>query len=221
MFRIAVLASGGGSNLAALLDRFPPRSAREVALVVSDRKGAGAVERARAAGVPAEIVRPGDFGSAESYGERLLELLREHRIDLVVLAGFLRKVPANVVDAFPLRIVNVHPALLPAFGGEGMYGLRVHTAVLEAGEPESGASVHFVNAEYDRGPVIAQAHVPVLADDTPESLAARVLVEEHRLLPRVVELIAEGRVHLDPDGRVRIENGEAIQPRGTTEDGDP
>jgi phosphoribosylglycinamide formyltransferase-1 len=176
-----------------------------VALVVSNRADAGALERARAAGVPSEVVPPETFSSPEAFGERLLELLREHRIDLVVLAGFLRRIPATVVAAYLGRMVNIHPALLPRYGGPGMYGSRVHAAVLAAGERESGASVHFVDPEYDRGPVIAQARVPVLSSDTVDSLSRRVLEAEHRLLPQVVELIARGWVHLGPDGTVRVE----------------
>ncbi|HEY7461640.1 MAG TPA: phosphoribosylglycinamide formyltransferase [Gemmatimonadota bacterium] len=203
-FRIAVFASGGGSNLGALLERFPPGGEREVALVVSDRADAGALARASAAGVPTRVVRPRDFATPEEYSLRLVGLLRDNGIDLIVLAGFLRKVPAGVVEAFPFRVVNVHPALLPRFGGEGMYGERVHAAVLAAGERESGASVHFVDAEYDRGPVIVQARVPVLPEDTPASLARRVLEEEHRLLPEVVDLIASGRVSVAADGTVVV-----------------
>jgi phosphoribosylglycinamide formyltransferase-1 len=202
--RIAVLASGGGSNLGALLQRFPPGGTRAVALVVSDREQAGALERARKAGVPSLVLTPRDFATPEDYGRRLLDVLREHRTDLIVLAGFLRRVPANVVDAYPWRILNVHPALLPRFGGPGMYGERVHAAVLASGEAWSGASVHFVDAEYDRGPVIAEARVPVLQGDTPESLAQRVLAQEHRLLPEVVDLVAAGRVQVDAAGAVRI-----------------
>lgn len=193
-FRIAVFASGEGSNLGALLERFPPGGRIEVALVLSNRRGARAFERARAADVPAEVVRPETFDSAQSYGDRLLALLRDHAIDAVVLAGFLKKIPPNVIAAYPDRIVNIHPALLPRFGGPGMYGARVHEAVLAAGERESGASVHLVDAEYDRGPIIAQERIPVLPDDTPETLAKRVLAVEHRLLPDVVERLARGEL---------------------------
>jgi phosphoribosylglycinamide formyltransferase-1 len=203
--RIAVFASGGGSNLGALLTRFPPGAARQVTLVISDRPQAGALARARAVGIPCVVLRPVDFATADEYGERLLQTLREHRSDLIVLAGFLRRIPRNVIEAYPWRILNVHPALLPKFGGPGMYGERVHAAVLAAGETRSGASVHFVDTEYDRGPVIAQAHVPVLPDDTPASLARRVLAEEHRLLPEVVDLVGSGRVRVDSEGRVRID----------------
>ena len=204
-FRIAVFASGGGSNLGALLRRFPHGSSIAITLVVSNRPDAPALERARQAGVPVEVVRPEDFASPDAFGGRLLDLLRRHRIDLVVLAGYLKKIPPNVVEAYPNRIVNIHPALLPHFGGPDMYGERVHAAVLAAGARESGASVHFVDPEYDRGPVIAQARVPVLPGDDAASLAGRVLAAEHELLPRVVELIAGGKVRVGPDGTVQLE----------------
>ncbi|MBA2564479.1 MAG: phosphoribosylglycinamide formyltransferase [Gemmatimonadetes bacterium] len=196
-FRIAVFASGNGSNLAALLERFPPGASPEVALVLSDRESAHALERARAAGVPALVIQPGRFASEEEFGNELVRLLRDLAVDLVVLAGYLRKIPRNLLDAFPGRVVNVHPALLPRFGGPGMYGARVHAAVLSAGERESGATVHFVDAEFDTGPVIAQARVPVQPADTSETLAARVLEAEHELLPRVVDLLARGKVRWD------------------------
>jgi phosphoribosylaminoimidazolecarboxamide formyltransferase/IMP cyclohydrolase len=140
----------------------------------------------------------------DSWGRRLLDLLRHHGIGLVVLAGFLRRVPAGVVRPYRGRIVNVHPALLPRHGGRGMYGPRVHAAVLAAGDAESGATVHFVDERYDEGPVIARARVPVLAGDSPETLAARVLEQEHRLLPEVVARFARGEIHLTEDGVVTV-----------------
>ena len=151
-----------------------------VALVASDRSGAGALERARRARVPAAVLnRPAD--AAE-----LLALLEGARAQLVVLAGYLKLVPAEVVARFRWRMINIHPALLPAFGGPGMYGARVHEAVLASGASESGATVHYVDEQYDRGPIIAQARVRVEAGDTPAALAARVREVEHRLLPQVV-----------------------------------
>jgi folate-dependent phosphoribosylglycinamide formyltransferase PurN len=133
---------------------------------------------------------------------QLEELLGEHRVDLIVLAGYLRLVPRSVVAAHRGRIINVHPALLPAFGGTGMYGRRVHSAVIEHGASVSGATVHFVDEEYDRGPIIAQWPVPVLPDDTPETLAARVLRVEHLLLPRATCAVAKGSLRLDVDRRL-------------------
>ena len=200
---MGVFASGEGSNLAALLERFPLGADPEVALVLSDRPSATALQRARSAGVPAHVEAPrGD--RPDAWGQRLLGRLADARVDLVVLAGFLRKVPPEVVTAYTGRMINVHPALLPDFGGPGMHGRRVHEAVLAAGVPESGASVHFVDEEYDRGPVIARRRVPVEPGDTPETLARRVLEVEHELLPDVVAALAAGRVRL-LEGRVEGE----------------
>jgi formyltetrahydrofolate-dependent phosphoribosylglycinamide formyltransferase len=198
--RVAVLASGGGSNLQAILDHFDARGAArggDVVLVASDRADAGALARARVRGIATALVeRPAD-------GAALGTLLDAHRPDVVVLAGYLKLVPPSVVRRFRGRLLNVHPSLLPAFGGPGMYGARVHRAVLESGARVSGATVHFVNEAYDRGAVVAQWPVPVFEEDTPESLAARVLRVEHALLPRVVDLVASELLVLDDDGRVR------------------
>lgn len=196
--RVAVLASGGGSNLQAIVEHLDARGddrAADVALVVGSRPEIGALARATSRGIPA--VALGDAG------ESLDALLDAHGIDLVVLAGWLRLVPAAVTRRFHGRLLNVHPALLPAFGGHGMYGLRVHRAVVAAGVRVSGATVHFVDEEYDRGAIVAQWPVPVFAGDAPEDVAARVLRVEHALYPRVVDAVAAGRVSLAPDGTVR------------------
>ena len=179
-YRVAVCVSGGGSNLQALLDRLQGEAPARVVLVLSNRPDAGGLERARKAGIPAEVFA--DHGDAAEWITRL----GRRDVDLVVLAGYLKLVPAGVTQKYAGRIVNVHPALLPAFGGEGMYGKRVHEAVLASGAPESGPTVHLVDEEFDRGPILAQRTVPVLPDDTAERLAARVLEMEHRLLPDVV-----------------------------------
>jgi formyltetrahydrofolate-dependent phosphoribosylglycinamide formyltransferase len=192
LIRIAVLASGRGSNLEALLEALAARGDAEIVLVASDRVDALALDRARARGIEAAVVAPADEND-------LLELLDRARIDWLVLAGYLRRVPPRVVRRYRNRILNVHPALLPAHGGKGMYGERVHRAVLEAGEKTSGASVHLVDEEYDRGPVVAQAEVPVEPGDTPATLAARVLEAEHRLLPAVVVAAVEGRIRVEGD----------------------
>lgn len=180
--RIAALVSGRGSNLQALLDAFAaPDAPGAVALVVSNRADAGALERARGAGVPTAVTR-GDGQDAEG----LLALLRDHAIELVVLAGYLKKVPDPVVAAYRGRMLNVHPALLPAFGGPGMYGHHVHAAVLAAGARLSGVTVHLVDEVYDHGILLAQWPVPIRVGDTADTLAARVLAVEHRLLPAAV-----------------------------------
>jgi formyltetrahydrofolate-dependent phosphoribosylglycinamide formyltransferase len=178
--RVAVAASGRGSNLAALLQTLGPGAPARVVLVLSDRAAAGALALARAHGVATVV-----FTDPASSAEWLAALEREG-VDLVVLAGYLKLVPAGVIEHYRGRIVNIHPALLPAFGGRGMYGRRVHQAVLASGARESGASVHLVDEAYDRGEVLARARVPVLPDDDPDRLAARVLEAEHRLLPAVV-----------------------------------
>ena len=178
--RIAVAVSGRGSNLEALLRALGSDAPARVVLVLSDRADASALERAAARSLPGEVL------ADPASGAEWLAALERHRVDLLVLAGYLRLVPAGVVARYRGRILNVHPALLPSFGGKGMYGHRVHEAVLASGARESGATVHLVDEVYDRGAVLAQARVPVLPDDDADRLAARVLEAEHRLLPAVV-----------------------------------
>lgn len=197
--RLAVLASGSGSNLQAIRDDLVARGAAasaELALVVSDRSAAGALERARGWSVAA-VHLPKD------HHETLDALLRDHGITHVALAGYLRLVPLDVVLRFRGRMLNVHPALLPAFGGPGMYGARVHAAALAAGVRITGPTVHFVSEHYDEGAIIAQWPVPVRSNDTPETLGARVLGAEHKLYPWCLHLLTSGTIALGPDGRVR------------------
>jgi len=182
--RIAVAISGRGSNLEALLRALRPDAPAAIVLVVSDRASAAGLEHARSRKIPATVLPDPDDPTG------WLDLLRDYRIDLLVLAGYLRLVPAPVVAAYRGRIINTHPSLLPAFGGKGMYGERVHRAVLASGARETGVTVHLVDEVYDRGAVLAQSRVPVLPDDTAERLAARVLEVEHRLLPAVVRAAA-------------------------------
>lgn len=202
--RVAVLVSGSGSNLQALLDRFNGGSDRsaEVVRVIASKLGILALDRAEAAGVPAVVLgRPGE-GPGDGAPSLLDELL-DSEADLVVLAGYMKLVPDDAVRAYAGRMINIHPALLPSFGGAGMYGQRVHAAVLRSGARVSGVTVHFVDEEYDRGPIIAQWPVPVFEDDTPEVLAARVLSVEHQQLPEIVSALARGDVILDPEGGVK------------------
>ena len=184
--RVAVLASGRGTNLQALIDHFSSlgsHSAR-IELVASNKHDAPALERARRASIAAEAFNPGDDGC------ELLDLLKRYDIELVVLAGYMKRIPPSVVQEFHGRIINVHPGLLPEFGGAGMYGARVHQAVLASGARTTGVTVHLVDDEFDHGPVVAQWRVKVNEDDTPETLAARVLEVEHAIYPRAVEMIA-------------------------------
>ena len=184
--RIAVLASGGGTNLQAIIDYFASIAdpAGTIVLVASNREKSGALERARAVGIPTEVFDATDDGTA------LLTLLDNASTDLVVLAGYLKHIPENVIRAYHGRIINIHPGLLPDFGGPGMYGSRVHAAVLASGATTTGLTIHFVDDEYDHGPVIAQWRVGVRLDDTAESLAERVLSAEHIVYPRVVDMVA-------------------------------
>ena len=188
--RLAVLVSGGGTNLLALLDALADSGVARVARVVSSRPDAGALERARQRGVPATVLsHPADAAEViTSLGDA----------ELIALAGYLKRVPPAAVARFALRMINIHPALLPAFGGPGMYGRRVHQRVLASGAAISGATVHYVDEEYDRGPIIAQWPVPVRPGDTPDTLAARVLKVEHRLLPLVALELAQRGVPRTP-----------------------
>ncbi|MEO8192225.1 MAG: phosphoribosylglycinamide formyltransferase [Gemmatimonadales bacterium] len=185
--RIAVLASGGGTNLQALIDYLVgqgDRASARIVVVGSNREGSRALDRARAATIPAEVFDASDDGSA------LLDLLDRYDAQLVVLAGYLKRIPPAIVNHYRGRILNVHPGLLPEFGGAGMYGAKVHAAVIAAGAAHTGVTVHLVDDELDHGPVIARWLVPVNRGDTTETLAARVLEVEHVVYPRVVEMVA-------------------------------
>ena len=194
MVRVAILVSGGGTNLQAIIDaknagKIP---SAELALVLASNDKAYALERAANAGIPSEVLRKAKGEDPTLYGERLLEVLHKHSIDLVVLAGFLTILPENVIRAYDHRILNVHPSLIPSFCGDGFYGLRVHEAALQKGVKVTGATIHFVNEITDGGDIIAQKAVEVLPDDTPETLQKRVMVEaEWVLLPQAVETVAQ------------------------------
>jgi phosphoribosylglycinamide formyltransferase/phosphoribosylglycinamide formyltransferase-1 len=191
--RVAVLASGGGTNLQALLDELRDSALARVTRVITNRADAGALDRARANGVPTTVLRDPDDAA-----ELLAALGEGGNADLVVLAGYLKLVPPLVVARFRWRMINIHPALLPAHGGPGMYGPRVHAAVLASGAAESGATVHYVDEQFDRGPIITQQRVPVRPGDTAETLAGRVLDVEHRLLPLVVLELARRGIPNEP-----------------------
>ena len=195
---VAVFASGRGSNFQAILDHAEmPHPDFRVVCCISDRRSAGALELAAERNIPAAVLHPRDFATEEDYSRILLEKLRAHGADFIALAGFLKKIPPGVVEAFKGRIVNVHPSLLPAFGGPGMYGRRVHEAVAEYGVHWTGATVHLVEEGYDTGPVVLQEAAPILPGDGPDDIAARVLAIEHRLLPEALRLFAQGRVAFD------------------------
>ena len=215
MTRVAVLASGSGTNLQAILDHQSALGASAVAhvvLVASDHPDAGVLARARDAGITALAL------DREARSSGLGGILASHRIELLVLAGYLRLVPADVVAHFRGRILNVHPALLPAFGGAGMYGHKVHEAVIASGMRLTGPTVHFVDERYDEGPIIAQWPVPVHAADTAAELATRVQEVEHLLYPRVVEAVAAGRIRLDARNHVVFDTPLALQHFGPATD---
>lgn len=192
MSRVAVLVSGGGTNLQALINA---KLAGEMpharlVLVVSSKSGAGALQRARQGGIPARVVERRAYPNPCDYDSVLLDVLQQHHVDVVVLAGFLSILGPAVLRAYPDRIINVHPSLIPSFCGEGCYGLKVHKAALARGVTVSGATVHLVNEVVDGGKILLQQPVPVLPDDTPETLQHRVMEEaEWLLLPRAVEMI--------------------------------
>jgi len=196
--RIAVLCSGGGSNLQAIIDSVEAgKIDGEIVLVLANASKAYALERAKNHGIPCEFVSKKQAGSTEAFNDVILSKLQAANVDLVVLAGYLPIVGAQIVRAYPHRIINIHPALIPSFCGVGMYGHYVHEAVLAYGAKISGATTHFVDEEVDHGGVIMQKSVPVLEGDTAETLAARVLTVEHEILPETVRLFCAGKLGVD------------------------
>lgn len=168
----------------------------EVAVVIGVRPDAPALERAEASGIKTVVLNPKESDSVEDYDREMLEILQSGNIDLICLAGYMRILGQNIVDSYRNRIMNTHPALIPSFCGKGMYGIHVHEAAISRGVKVSGCTVHLVNEEYDAGPIILQTVVPVLDDDTPETLAARILPEEHKTYVRAIQLFAEGRLEV-------------------------
>ncbi len=194
--KIAVLISGSGRTLKNFVDLVVEGSLPvEIALVISSSSKAGGLEHAAAAGIPTAVVNRCDFGSHQDYGDAIFGKCREAGVELVAMAGFLKFAP--VPDDFMGRVVNIHPSLLPAFGGQGMYGHAVHQAVLDYGAKITGVTIHFVDNEYDHGPVIWQQPVPVFDDDTADSLAARVFEVEKDAYPHVLNMIAGGRLRIE------------------------
>lgn len=204
--RLGVLASGSGSNLQAIIDRCADGSIdAEIVVVLSNVPGAGALARAEQAGIATATIDHRTFVERVDFDRAVVAALQAAGVDLVVLAGFMRLITAPFIAAFPERIINIHPALLPAFPG-----LHVQKKALEAGARFSGCTVHFVDGGVDTGPIIIQAVVPILDDDSEESLSARILLQEHRIYPRAIELIAEGRVRIE-GRRVRIADAAVVE----------
>ncbi len=209
MLRVAVCVSGGGTNLQAILDKIRDGAVTntEIAVVVSNNPGAYALERARAAHVPAVCVSPKEHASREEFNTALVDTLEQYRVDLVVLAGFLVVIPPVMVERYRNRIINIHPSLIPSFCGTGNYGLKVHENALARGVKVTGATVHFVDEGTDTGPIILQKAVAVEDGDTPEILQRRVMEQaEWEILPEAIDLIANGRIQVK-DGRVIRQKG--------------
>ena len=195
MTHIAVFASGGGTNFQAIIDRIDSGDLPNtiVRVLVSNNSSSGAVRIARGHHVETAHISAATHPHPNEFERGVAQVLARHEIGLIVLAGYMKLLPAAIVRTYHNRIINIHPALLPEFGGKGMYGTRVHEAVIEAGAKETGVTVHYVNEEYDEGRIIAQRRVPVFPTDTAVELAARVLVEEHDLYWRVIDHIVNGR----------------------------
>ena len=205
MLRLAVLVSGGGTNLQALIDAIDKKTITnaEISVVISNNPGAYALERAKTHGIDALCVSPKNYENRAAFNQALLETLQSYKPDLVVLAGCLVVIPEIMVKAFPNKIINIHPALIPAFCGTGYYGLKVHEAVLKRGAKVTGATVHFVDEGTDTGPIILQKAVEVKEGDTPEILQRRVMEEaEWVIMPKAIDLIANGRIIVE-DGIVK------------------
>lgn len=198
ILRLGVLASHGGSNLQSIIDSCEAGKIQaEVRCVISNNRSARALDRARKHNISAYHISKAEFGSDEGVDQAMTDTLKKHDVELVCLAGYMKLLGPSLLKEYHGRILNIHPALLPEFGGKGMYGIRVHRAVIENGEKKSGPTVHLVDEIYDHGRILAQRKVPVMDGDTPEDLAARVLVEEHKIYPEVIGRIARGEIKLD------------------------
>lgn len=190
MNNIVVFASGSGSNFQAIIDAvISGEIPGTICGLLASRTGIRSIERAKENNIPVTVLTEKDFQSVDDYTSALLKALDKWKPDLIVLAGYMKKIPGQMIDLYENRIINIHPSLLPKYGGKGYYGLNVHKAVIANGEKESGCTVHIVTKEYDTGPVLDQTHVQVLPDDTPETLQQRILIQEHILLPKVIKKI--------------------------------
>ena len=204
--RLGVLLSGGGTTLQNFIDRIAAGTLdAEVALVISSRPGVAGIARAEASGIPAEVVSRREFPSLDSFSDRVSELMDQYQPDVILMAGFLSlwKIPPQ----YESKVLNIHPALIPAFCGKGYYGMHVHRAVVDSGVKVSGCTVHFADNVYDHGPIVLQRTVPVRCEDAPEDVQARVFTEECEAYPEAVRLFAEGRLVIE-EGRVRITDPE-------------
>jgi len=203
MKNIAVFASGRGSNFQSVHNEIKAGNIpANVVCVISDKANPPVFEKAHKDDIPTHHINRKQFDSEKEFTDKLLEVLARYETDLIILAGYLKKIPPKVVEEYRYSMLNIHPALLPKFGGKGYYGMKVHEAVIEAGEEKSGATVHFVDEKYDHGPIILQKEVDVKPDDSPQELSDRVLEVEHSILPRVVKAYCEDNIEINKEGVV-------------------
>ncbi|MDY2887663.1 MAG: phosphoribosylglycinamide formyltransferase [Malacoplasma sp.] len=201
MFKIAVLVSGNGTNLQAIIDHYLNNPDIKISLVISNKADAYALKRASLANIPTMVISKKDF---PNQSDEILKQVKANNIDLIVLAGYLSILSGSIINEYKNKIINIHPSLIPAFCGPGMYGHHVHEAVIKSGVRYSGCTVHFVNGGVDSGPIILQQAVDVFYTDTPDSVAAKILVYEHKLLVKAIDLIANNKVIVHDDNRVEI-----------------
>lgn len=198
MLALGIFASGRGSNFQAIVQAIQDgKLSAQVKLLISNNPEAGAIAFANTKNIPVEVISSQNFPSREAFVEKLLQTLEFYEVNFIALAGYLKRIPPEIVRKYPNRILNIHPALLPSFGGKGMYGLKVHEAVLAYGCKVTGVTIHLVNEEYDAGPIVLQQCVPIQENDTPETLAERVLQVEHALYPLALQLFAENRIRVE------------------------
>ena len=201
MFKIAVLVSGNGTNLQAIIDHYLNNPDIKISLVISNKKDAYALKRASLANIPTMVISKKDF---PNQSDEILKQVKANNIDLIVLAGYLSILSGSIINEYKNKIINIHPSLIPSFCGPGMYGHHVHEAVIKSGVRYSGCTVHFVNGGVDSGPIILQQAVDVFYTDTPDSIAAKILVYEHKLLVKAIDLIANNKVIVHDNNRVEI-----------------
>ena len=201
MFKIAVLVSGNGTNLQAIIDHYLNNPDIKISLVISNKADAYALKRASLANIPTMVISKKDF---PNQSDEILKQVKANNIDLIVLAGYLSILSGSIINEYKNKIINIHPSLIPSFCGPGMYGHHVHEAVIKSGVRYSGCTVHFVNGGVDSGPIILQQAVDVFYTDTPDSVAAKILVYEHKLLVKAIDLIANNKVIVHDDNRVEI-----------------
>lgn len=194
---LIVFASGTGTNFLAILQEIQNNNINgRISLLISSKPEAKALDKARQYNIPTAVLQEKKFSCHSEYARTMMDLLKKHQTDYILLAGYLKMIPADIVETYRNKIINIHPALLPKFGGKGMYGIHVHEAVLQAGETETGVTIHFIDEKYDNGPVIMQQKIQVIGSESPEELQQKVLKIEYQLYPHVVKLLCEDKIKI-------------------------